>query len=54
MHAAFVADEIWGFILEPARTWASPRELRYVGKTLCMPAGLLVTNPSKYRVASCM
>ena len=20
MHAAFVADEIWGFMLEPART----------------------------------
>ena len=22
MHAAFVADEIWGFMLEPARNWS--------------------------------
>ena len=23
MHAAFVADEIWGFMLEQARTWCT-------------------------------
>ena len=34
MHAAFVADEIWGFMLEPARTYVSLR-VRIENRDLC-------------------
>ena len=33
MHAAFVADEIWGFMLEPARTL----RYKYTEKRLAIP-----------------
>ena len=33
LHAAFVADEIWGFMLEPARTL----RYKYTEKRLAIP-----------------
>ena len=50
MHAAFVADEIWGFMLEPARITALLYHRGYMGRTfraqVYQVPGILLMSPS--------